>query len=298
MPDDGALGTVERVLALKKVPPFAELHPADLAPLAACALPRMVPAGGALPSDGDGGSVHVLLEGCIRERGRRHEAPALLGVLDVLAGDLPVDRVALVESRTLELTRKALFELIADEFEVWLATLRHVCGQLPRGGVPGAVCVRTAGAVEPRAAAPADLADRIASLRRVAAFADLGIRALGQIAGELQELTLPPGAVLWRRDDAAGQLLAIAAGIVRCTERAGSARDAGPGSLLGLTESLCAGRFDYRAEARSTVRALRIGVDALVDVLEDDPEAGVELLCVIARGRGSRATPGGVGDDE
>src|SRR5262249_18965189 len=159
---------------------------------------------------------HVLLDGCVREDGGRLEAPALVGVLDVLAGDGPVERVALVESRTLELPRRSLFELFGDEFEVWLATLRHVCALAPRSGVAGAVCARSAGAAEPRAAAPTDLADRIATLRRLAPFADLGIRALGQIASELEEVAFPVGTVLWRRDDAAGHLLAIAAGTVRC----------------------------------------------------------------------------------
>jgi cyclic nucleotide-binding protein len=302
MSGDATLGTLERVLALKKLPTFAELHPADLAPLAACLVPRTMAAGVALPTEDDG-SVYVLLEGCVREDGRRRDAPALLGMLDVLAGVRPAERIAEVESSTLEIRRRDLFEILADEFEVWLAALRYVCAQAPRSEIPGAV---RPGAAAAAAAAPSDLADRIASLRRFAPFAGLGVHPLGQIASELEEVAFEPGDVIWQREDAAAHLLAIAAGAVRCTAGAGPARDVGAGSLLGLTESLCAGRFDYRAEARSTVRALRIDVEALVDVLEDDPEAGVELLCVIARGplcAGEResarpaSTPGGVCDE-
>jgi hypothetical protein len=308
MSGDVVLGTFERVLALKKLPAFAELDPADLAPLAACMVPRAVPAGAALPAADDAGSVHVLLEGCVRDGGDRRDAPELLGVLDVLAGDRPPERAAAVESSLLEIRRPAFLTILADEFEVWLATLRHVCARAPRDGIPGAV--RGGGgagfATTAAASAATDLADRIASLRRFAPLAGLGIHPLGEIASDLEERTFEPGQVLWDREDAAGHLLAILSGAVRCTASAGPAPDAGPGSLLGLTEALCAGRFDYRAEARSTVRALRIGVEALVDVLEDDPEAGVELLCEIARGvlRGAAprnadpaVTPGGGRDD-
>jgi len=300
MSDDAAPSIFERVLALKKLTPFAELPPEDLAPLAACMVPRAVPAGAALPGGGeDGGSAHVLLEGRVREDGRSREAPALLGMRDVLAETAPAARVAEVESRTLEIARPALLAVLADEFEVWLATLRHVCAQAPR---PGSAAVGAGGPVGAAAQPGSEtLADRITSLRRCAPFAGLGIHPLGEIASEANEVAFEPGRVLWRRGDAAAHLLAIESGALRCTEGTGPPRDAGPGALPGLTESLCARRFDYRAEARGAVRALRIDVEALLDVLEDAPEAGVEMLCVIARGprlADPASTPGGVRHDD
>jgi CRP-like cAMP-binding protein len=285
------LGTIERVLALKKLPVFADLHPAELAPLAACAVPRRVPAGAPLPAAGDDGSVHVLLEGRVAEGNEVREAPALLGVLAVLAGERPA-LVAVEESTTLEIRRAPLLAVLGDEFEVWLATLRHVCARTPRGELFGPHDAGAEVAAVRPAADPADLADRIATLRRFAPLAVLGIHALGEIAGELDELAVARGHVLWECGAATSHVLAITAGVVRCTAPGEPARDVGAGTLLGLTEALCAGRFGHRAEARSAVRALRIDVDGFVDVLEDDPEAGVELLGSIARGALRAAAPG------
>lgn len=285
-PDDP--GTLERVMALKKLPIFANLQIADLTDLARRATPRQLPAGSALPLDEDGGSVHFLLEGALsRRRGDTsespREAPLVLGVVDVLAERRPAEHRAEVDSRSLEIGRAAFVELLQDEFEVWQATLRHVCSGALAKGLP-----RAGDRAAARRSPPATLAERIAWLRGVAPFAGLGIHPLGQIASEMGEVSVEPGHVFWEPDHGAGHALAIVAGEVRCSD--GERRsEVGAGSLLGLAEALCGARRGYRVEARGAVRALRLDVDALIDVLEDDSEAGVEWIRLIARGSDDEA---------
>jgi hypothetical protein len=294
------LGTLERVLALKKLPAFAELQLADLATLARSAMPRRLAPGAALPVDGDGGSVHFLLEGSVRDGSAdRREAPAVLGMVEVLAGSRPPELLAETESRTLEIRRRALVDVLEDEFEVWLATLRHVCASALERGMPVEPPAAEPGATAPRAADLADLAERIALLRRIPPFAGLGIHPLGQIASAMEPLVVEPGHRFWGPDDPAGHLLAITAGEVRCTGADGTVRDFGARSLLGLAEALCVDRHGYAAEARGVVHALRLDTETLIDVLEDDPDAGVGLLCVIARGavRAAAQEPDASGDD-
>jgi hypothetical protein len=287
-PEIEAIGTLERVLALKKLPAFADLHPTDLAPLAARAIPRRLPADAALPLAAEGGSMHLLIEGCVRAHGETRDAPAVLGLIELLAGKAPPPLRTTAASLTLEIGRRALVEVLEDEFDVWLATLRHVCAHALERGVP-----RPTDAFDPRGADLGDLAERIALLRRIPPFAGLGIHALGQIASEMEPIAADAGATLWSAGDAAGHVLVIASGVVHCDGGDGAVRDVGAGTLLGLAEALCVDRRSYRAEARSAVRALRLDTEALIDVLEDDPDAGVELIRVIARG----AAGGGDDDD-
>ena len=277
------------VLALKAIPALANAHPDDLIELALRTTERRFPAGTRLASTADGEcSLFFLLEGRVRElRGERElarlDAPALPALLAVLAGDAEPTLFADTDVVALEIARPALLEVLEDEFELWVAALRHVCRCALEAGEPRADW--EAGIAEPEPCAdPADLAERIALLRRTVPFSGLPIALLGRFAVEMEEVTAAGATVLWEPGDPATHLLAILAGHVDVEEAGrGQTERHGAGALLGLPDALACTEYRFRLRARGPVQALRLDAEALVDALEDDAASAVELLCVLAR---------------
>ena len=286
MPSDSrARGAVEHVLALKALPDFADVHPDDLAVLALRATPHRFAAGVALPVAGDGGTVHVLVDGRVRDRstGERFDAPALLGLADVLAGAVAPTLVSELATTTLAIDRRDLLALLEDEFELWLATFRCVWRRAAAAstwGRPSSVDLVDFKNV-PKSTDLSDLAERIAWLRRLPPFEGARIHLLGQIAAELTLFDAEADRVCWEAGETATWALLVADGAIEC-DGGDATEERRAGTIVGLAEALAGERRPRRARARGRVRGLRLDVEALIDVLEDDPGAAVELLCSVA----------------
>jgi CRP-like cAMP-binding protein len=289
--DDG----LANILALKAIPALSQAHPDDLIGLALRARERRFPAGAPLASGHAEPALYGLVEGRVRElrAGREHachDAPALPGLLAVLAGDEEPALLADGEVIALEIGRSDLLEALEDEFELCVAALRHVCQSALDAGAPSGWAPATA----PRAplAAPADLAERIVFLRRAVPFAGLRIALLGQLALDLEVVTAESGSVLWEADEPATHLLLIAGGSVGIERGgAGETQRLTAGALVGLLETLAGGEYGFRLRAHGAVQALRLEGEALLDALEDDAASALALACGIARhlqGGGSR----------
>jgi CRP-like cAMP-binding protein len=274
------MGIVERVLAVKAISAFGDLHRDDLASLARAASFRRVAEGDRLEALDVDPSLHLLVEGRVRELGEgpdegTHDAPTVLGLLDVLSAVSTGAHVAEVESTTLELPRAALLEVLEQDFEVWRAFLAQVCGSLA-GEEPAPRSESS------RARDADDLVDRILLLRGTSPFAAVGVHLLGQLATEMQVLEANAGAVLWRAGEPTRCAIAIVEGELEAPHKGGPLV-AGPGQLLGLAAAICGAPHRSSARARSRLRALRLETPLLFDVLEDEPAGAVELLCSMAR---------------
>jgi len=277
-------GIVERVLALKALPDLADQQPDDLATLARAATPRRVARGASLPV---GRSLHFLVDGAVRELHRgdaatRWDAPSALGLLEALAGVDPPEHVAEVESTTLEIARSALVEVLEEQFELWRAFLRPVCRALLRGDDTTWVAGAEAGGRGVTLSPPIELADRIALLRAAPPFERLRVYPLAQLAAEMEPVELEAGSLLWEPQDPARHVLLIAEGVLRLKAHGGSI-ELGPGRIVGLAEALSARCYGLGAKVLSPLRALRLDAESLVDVLEDDAGAAVQLLGAMAR---------------
>jgi CRP-like cAMP-binding protein len=62
----------------------------------------------------------------------------------------------------------------------------------------------------------------------------------------------------------------------------GGASVAGPGSLLGFAEAFAGEPRRHAVEVREPIRALCLDAETLIDILEDHPDAAVDLLCALA----------------
>ena len=277
-------GIVERVLALKALPELADQQPDDLATLARATTPLRLAPGETLPADR---ALHFLVDGSVRELrrgdpGRRCDAPSALGLLEALAGVEPPEHVAEVESTTLEIAPSALVEVLEEQFELWRAFLRPVCHALLRGGDASWVAGAEAGSPGEALSPPIELADRVALLRASPPFERLRVYPLAQLAAEMEPVEVEAGAVVWQPQDAARHVLLIAEGVLRLKARRGSV-ELGAGRIVGLAEALSGRCYGLRAKALSPLRALRLDAESLIDVLEDDAGAAVQLLGEMAR---------------
>jgi CRP-like cAMP-binding protein len=304
MPVDPAPITVELLVALKAVAPFASLPPEDLALLVERATPRVFEPGEVIIERGTVvEAIHVVVEGMlVEERAGRawavREPYEIVGGVDALAGSSTELEVrAKVATRTLELERETLLEVCYDRFDVLNAIATGVAAMAiaarlrlgSTAGFPGL----SAPAIE-HAPRDLDLAERVAFMRDIPILHDVSLLTLAGAAARSAQVTFEPGESVWRTGDRADHLLLIVSGVLDC--RAGD----GPGFALGAREA--AGVLDalaavprwYDATARTPLVALRTHLGHVMDVLEDDTATAVAGLTQLARAASSlvAAVPG------
>ncbi len=289
-----AARTVELPLLLKTAPPLSTLSPEDLALLVERGEPRAFEPGALLHEAGTPmRALHLVVAGRVAERraGRAwavRPASELVGDVDVLAGTGD-DVVVIAESttRTVALDRDAVIDVCADRFAV-LATLTA-------GIAASAIAARrrlgaSAGyppvAAEARTAVPPrlDLAERMAAIRALPAFAATRVQTLGHVAAATRDVTIEADGATWHAGDRADHLLLLLSGTIACATADGAQRFAlGPDDVAGALDALAAAPRWYAATPTSTVRALRVPIADLLDVLEDDPDTAVDALVRFAR---------------
>jgi CRP-like cAMP-binding protein len=131
---------------------------------------------------------------------------------------------------------------------------------------------------------PLGLAERIMLLRSTMNFAQARIEALSDVAQECREITLDAGAELWKVGSPATFMLVLENGTLDCTTEDGAQRfEMGPQSLAGGLDALAGEPRWYDAVAATPLRALRIEIQSLLDVIEDNMEMAVDMLRVFAQ---------------
>ena len=122
-------------------------------------------------------------------------------------------------------------------------------------------------------------------MRNTLDFAKARVEALADLAQETEEVRYPAGATLWKVGDSSDHALMLMSGVVRC-QTEGSSQNFGldPGSTVGGIDSLADEPRWFSAVAETDVRALRVGVEQLLDVIEDNIDMGIQLLRVLAIG--------------
>ena len=125
MPETGTIGSLERILYLKRLPMLANLPSAELAALAQNTRERYFSKGEELLREGEAvGVIHLIVHGRVRvSRGGRvlgeMGADAPLGGLALLArDDRGIGAVAITDTFVLCLDRDALIEVCDDHFVI------------------------------------------------------------------------------------------------------------------------------------------------------------------------------------
>jgi CRP-like cAMP-binding protein len=292
--EDGA-SAVERLLAIKTLPLFADLHADDLAVLAERARVYGFQPGETLFSSASGplSSIHLVLEGRVTEHRdgqpfRSHGVRQVLGGVDVLA-DTGAEVIAIADepTRTVAIDRDDLRDILEDNFAILsvalqgaaAATLRLRRRLLPSAGFPEPVA---AGCTEPDAASLHDLGARIAFLRRTS-LQRARIRTLGQLARDAELRQVRTGTTLWVAGHSADHTLVVVRGVVECATADGVQRFAlGPETVVGLEDTLALAPRWFTARAHGEVTLLQLSGAAIIDALEDDSDLALDALAALA----------------
>ncbi len=295
LPADDTTSPIERMLAIKALPVFVDVHPDELAVIAGHVRLCSFEPGETLYSGSSGpvGSIHLVLAGSVTEhRGGRpfvtHGPQHVLGGVDALAfAAADVSAIADEATRTLTIERSALREVLEDNFSVLSATLQGVAAatlRLRRQLVPSGGHGPAATPAKPWTAALDDLGARIAFLRERTWLRSARVRALGHLAGEAEPVSLGAGERLWAAGDPAEHALIVVDGCVECTTDDARHRfTAQQGTMLGLEDALAIEPRWCHATVHDAGAALRITRAAIVDVLEDDPDSALDVLAAFAR---------------
>lgn len=292
-PEAAGIGPVERALALRNLPAFEVLSAPELALIAEQTRARRFPEGAALTRPGMPlDALWFVLDGSVELQSSARSVQTLgahqvIGDLNALLCDAPAPAVTALEpALTLELRRSQIEEVFEDQFPIYLAVLRSLADTFCRAGVFSVARPLSNGEhdLPHGSGAKLSLVERILLLRRTLDFAGTEIEPLADLAKQARELTLPAGAPLWQVGDPAHHFLIVVSGSVRACGLSGREQSWGPGSTLGVLESLASRPRAHHAVTRAPLHALEIDIQAALDLVEDNIGVGMGLLAVLARG--------------
>ncbi len=292
--DDRAVGSLERMLHLRKAPIVGSLPADDLAVVAEAARPRLYRAGEILlREDEHVASASFIVEGRVRlERGGKRigviESGSGLGGIGMLARSTAA-WTALAETDTLvlELDADSFLDLLEDHFEILRHFLRETCRQvigywsaLPAGTPP---LIRDLRPVAARVGRDLDLVERIFFLRQVHPFGGASINALAELARGFSEVQFQPGQRLWEEGDTARHVMLVVDGVAHCKARNGFTLRGGPGVPLGALEAVAGVPRWYDAVVAEPLTALSGEIEMLFDVFEDNLEMALQFQSAMSQ---------------
>jgi CRP-like cAMP-binding protein len=276
----------DRLTALRALPGWLELPATDLGLLASIATPRSAQAGEVVIEQGR--PLHSLLvvvdgELAVSRHGERHRvAPRdVVGAVAGFARDpAGVSCVSIGNSSFLELPLDDLEDVLEDRLPLLTRWMRSVARELLRRAPEPA---RYIGQPGPRVAPPFDLVDRIALLRRTELLRGARVDGLASFARTAREVELPVAEPLWRRGIDADYIALVVDGRIGWQDPGGYGYSLRSGEFVGVHETFAEEprRFDVFAEEPTTL--LVLDRDAMVDVWEDHPDVGIEMLRALSR---------------
>jgi CRP-like cAMP-binding protein len=282
---------VERILLLRQVPLFGSLAEERLAIFADEARERRVAAGEELLREGmPVSAIHVIVQGevvLLRRGAALHvaERASSVGVFDWLTGRAMVTARAARSTTTLEIGAEALRTILEDNFDVVV----HLFEAVGRVVIERRLALDAdAGYPEPRStlssaiSAPLGLVQRTLLLRSTLPFGRGSVEALADLARQAREVKHGEGASLWQTGARADHLLVLVQGSVECSAPGGQVFRFGPGDTVGFVDCLGATPRWYAAVATAPTLGLRVDLEDLFDVLEDDFELTLECLGAFA----------------
>jgi hypothetical protein len=233
--------------------------------------------------------VFFLLEGtvCLNGDATTVSAPATLCLADVLDGrTIRHDAVVTAPIAGLALDSSRFLTMLSDN----IAMARGLFRMLLDEGVLEAEAAPATGAAS--AARPAGRVvgpvEKARLLRLIPLFSRATVEQLSHLVAVTREVRLEDGDVLWH-DQGEPAILQVLEGEVLIEGGGPARRPYGPGSTMGLTDTLTGSPARGRAVVTREGRALRIGRDDLFSVLADQGELlqGVfgAVLEVIPAGR-------------
>lgn len=287
-------GTLGRLLALRSVAALQDLNLLQAAALSHLCKEASFRKGQSVQMEIDGldaaiilvrGSATVEREGFAAESAGSLETVGLLSLLARRAVG-PAVRFS-EDTMALTLTYEDLEDLCERHFGVLSSLLGFISiraleemAALTSGTWLG----EQVKAPSPVASDSLDLVERMSALAGSPAFPATQMDAISELARQATEMRLPAEQQLWGPGDAGDYFLLVVSGAVRCETGAGWHCHGGAGTTVGEFEALAGLDRRFMAVAHEPTVALRIDVDAFLDVLEDHFAMAMAFLRVTAEG--------------
>jgi CRP-like cAMP-binding protein len=289
------VGPLERALYLKTLAPLEGLQPSEIAVFAEHAAERRYRRGSRVLNAGElVPAFHVVVEGRLRVQSPKDLRPTEVGpretagLLTLLARSTEgVEAIALEDTLTLSIDADVVFDILEDNFTIFLQFVRYVAQRTLEGRrvTPEGEFLAPAKDEDHRAQRNLSLIDRLYYVRRPGSvFEHTNVDALADLVAMSQEVSFSPGTTLWNSGDRSDVSLIIISGTVLCTiQETLSPFRCGPGYPMGNLERLCGEPRWYTAVTETEVVALRSELDFFLDVAEDHPDMARDLLVGMAR---------------
>ncbi len=292
MPTEAPLvGTVDRLLALKRHNIFGSLPAGELAIVAEASRERFFRKGQVLFDEEEpiesiflviDGQVHMTLGGKLIG----HATPgAAAGGIGLFARtEDAIGAIAETDVMALELDIDAITEIFEAHSSILLHTVRQVCRlivaeaeQHPEALLEMFEALNTAVSVN-----ELDFVGRLFVLRRAEPFKRTSINALAELAKNMEGVRYSAGDGLWEEAENSGMVLLVVEGRVECWR--GDLRfDAGPGASLGAVDSVAGVPRLFGARAATDVIALKGYSRVMLDIFEDNFEMARDYLAVVSQ---------------
>jgi len=288
-----ALLHTERLVALSGFPGLGDLKPTVVSSLAEHVKERFYKAGAVIFQEDQPVTGPLLINSGSLKLSRRDlllgsfGARSAVGFSAALAKEpKPLYGVAETDVYAYEIERDVLLELFEEHFDIYWAVLRNIARRLmalrQEQGGDGAFEDTYVDFNVPDH--DLDLVERIFLLRQIMIIAGSRIEALGELAREAQVIRCEPGHILWNQGDQPGDILMIVKGQMVCTTAAGQKFAFHAGDVAGGLDSMGQIPRWFTAEVSRSFVALRIGIDAFSDVLEDNTDIGIHMLQSMTEG--------------
>ncbi|MEM6958809.1 MAG: cyclic nucleotide-binding domain-containing protein [Myxococcota bacterium] len=291
---DRQASRVERLIALRSFPAFADFPSEELAAMARNAVIRNFRAGERLMEEGQPPrEVFFVLRGEVQ----LEKAGLLLrtfGPRSVVGGVAALSEdpdgyacTAMADTVALVVTAEEQLEIFEEHFDVSRRVLMGIARQilghrLAMGSSAGFENAEFEAEGNPPS--PTNLVERIAHLRRALPFAGSRLEALADLAKEAVEMRLEAGEALWAEGDPAYAFVFVLWGIVEGETADGKRMRFGPNDVAGSLGSLGQQPRWYSAKAVTPVVGLRLASESLLDVFEDHSDLALAMIRAMAGG--------------
>ncbi len=270
---------VQRLLALRQQPGFADVDLAELATMAENLVETSFRAGTIVATPtGRVPALHLIVDGRFESGSAGWDARQVFGVLEVFAGRAVAEPVvAAVDTRTLQLAASDLAEILEDNYGLLSNTRRGIARYLLSKRVGRTTWQRPQQVVAPYR--HPGLVERLIVLRHQLPFGRM--QALAALAQSAVEVSWQPGEIIRSAGDPADGAFVLLDGSVRGL-RGSSEHVLVPNDMIGMLETLAERDHGMTTIAATPVRALRIPAVALVDVMEDHTDLGLGMITQLA----------------
>ncbi|MCZ7683598.1 MAG: cyclic nucleotide-binding domain-containing protein [Sandaracinaceae bacterium] len=286
------IGWIERLIALRSFPGWADLPASELAAISAAARPRLCAAGERLvDARSVVSSVLLVVDGELvvtregRALGRIGPRDWLGAVLAFAPDALGIECDAAVASLVLELDVDDLEDIFEDRVGVLaraVAVLSREAIALRRAFPEDGGFVETDPSREDVPARPLDVVERVFYLRQSRALPRARIDATTALAEAARELRVEAGEPLFRIGDPSGAMIAVIGGRVDARSADGQRFTFGAGDMIGGLDTFAGVPRWYEAEAATALTALVLDRDEILDVWEDHPDLGIAMLRAVS----------------